>query len=95
MAVAVNLLYFGAYLDDSGFHFIHASTPEAKEAAGEEIIFNGIANMGTHVELGVLSVGIEGAVLGIPVFIIGHMVVLAIGGTAAIQAIRLELLRVL
>ena len=88
MAVAANLLYFGAYQDEEGgFHYMHAGTVDD---AGGEVVFDGLANMGTQISIGVLDLGIEGAIIGIPVLILGHMVVLAIGGTAAIQAIRLE-----
>jgi len=90
MAVAANLLYFGAYQDETGFHYLHSSTPGAKEAAGENVVFGGLSNMGTEMALGPMKVGLEGAVLGIPVLIISHTVVLAVGGTAAIQAIRLQ-----
>jgi V/A-type H+-transporting ATPase subunit I len=90
MALAVNLLYFGAYSDETGFHFMHTSTPAEKEAAGKEIIFGGLSNMGSDISVWTLELGLEGALLGIPVYIVGHIVVLAIGGTAAIQAIRLE-----
>ena len=86
MAVAANLLYFGAYMDD-GFQFIHTTTPADH---GDAVIFDGVFNMGTSMELAGLQFGLEGALLGIPVLIVGHMVVLAIGGTAALQAIRLE-----
>ncbi|MEF8900849.1 MAG: V-type ATPase 116kDa subunit family protein, partial [Halovenus sp.] len=48
MAVAANLLYFGAYQDEEGFHYIHSSTPGAKEAAGENVVFGGLSNMGTE-----------------------------------------------
>jgi V/A-type H+-transporting ATPase subunit I len=88
MALAANLLYWGVYEDSEGFHYIHAKTTE--EVAQNELIFGGLANMGTGFDLGPLSLGVEGAVLGIPVFIVAHAVVLAIGGTAGIQAIRLE-----
>jgi len=86
MAVAANLLYFGAYMDD-GFQFIHTTTPADH---GDAVIFDGVFNMGSSMELAGLQFGLEGALLGIPVLIVGHMVVLAIGGTAALQAIRLE-----
>jgi V/A-type H+-transporting ATPase subunit I len=46
--------------------------------------------MGTGFSLGPAQLGLEGALLGLPVYIVGHAVVLAIGGTAAIQAVRLE-----
>jgi len=87
MALAVNLLYFGAYRDEEGFHFMHYTTPDH---AHGEVIFAGLSNMGSHVTLGTLEVGITGAILGLPVYVLGHIVVLAIGGTAAIQAVRLE-----
>ena len=87
MALAVNLLYFGAYRDEEGFHFMHYTTPDQ---AHSEVVFGGLSNMGSQVAVGPLQIGIEGAILGIPVYLLGHVVVLAIGGTAAIQAIRLE-----
>ena len=87
MALAVNLLYFGAYRDEEGFHFMHYTTPD--QAHGE-VVFGGLSNMGSQMAVGPLQIGIEGAILGIPVYLLGHVVVLAIGGTAAIQAIRLE-----
>ena len=89
MALAVNLLYFGAYRDEEGFHFMHYTTP-GHVSEKKEIVFGGLSNMGTHITAGPLELGIEGALLGIPVYLLGHVVVLAIGGTAAIQAIRLE-----
>jgi len=90
MALAVNLLYWGAYEDsEGGFHFMHTYDPGTDEIHGE-VIFDGLSNMGGAVEAGPLQLGLEGALLGIPVLILGHIVVLAIGGTAAIQAIRLE-----
>jgi V/A-type H+-transporting ATPase subunit I len=90
MALAANLLYWGVYEDEEGFHYIHESTPAKKAEEGKEVIFDGLANMGSSFELGPLALGLEGALIGIPVFIIAHAVVLAVGGTAAIQAIRLE-----
>ena len=87
MALAVNLLYFGAYRDEEGFHFMHYTTPDH---AHGEVVFGGLSNMGSQMAVGPLQIGIEGAILGIPVYLLGHVVVLAIGGTAAIQAIRLE-----
>jgi len=88
MALAANLLYFGAYEDEAGFHFIHAKTPEKVDHG--EVIFGGLFNMGSEVTVGSITFGIEGALLGLPVLLLAHVVVLAIGGTAAIQAIRLE-----
>ncbi|MFC7072227.1 V-type ATP synthase subunit I [Halovenus rubra] len=91
MALAVNLLYWGAYRDEEGFHYMYEYKP-GYEPHGEEaeLVFGGIANMGSEFALGPLSLGLEGAILGLPVLIVGHIVVLAVGGTAAIQAIRLE-----
>ena len=90
MALAVNLLYWGAYQDEhGGFHYMHKYNPATDEVHGE-IIFQGLSNMGSDLVLGPLKLGLEGALLGIVVLIVGHLVVLAVGGTAAIQAIRLE-----
>lgn len=86
MAVAANLLYFGAYLDD-GFKFMHTTSPEDAPVEPE---FDGLFNMGSEASALGLEFGIEGALLGIPVLIASHLVVLAIGGTAALQAVRLE-----
>ncbi len=91
MALAANLLYFGVYEDSEGFHFLYAHGTEfAEKSAEKELIFGGLSNMGSTVDIGGLTFGIEGALLGLPVLIIAHLVVLAIGGTAALQAIRLE-----
>ena len=90
MALAVNLLYWGAYQDEEGFHYMHSSTPAAKIDAGKDIVFPGLSNMGSELVLGPLKLGLEGALLGTLVLVVGHLVVLAVGGTAAIQAIRLE-----
>ncbi len=88
LVVAVNLLYFGAYRGSSGgFKFIHSSRPDAVSG---EVIFGGLSNIGTELSLATFQFGLEGAVLGLPVLIAGHLVVLAVGGTAAIQAVRLE-----
>ncbi len=89
MALAVNLLYFGAYRDEEGFHFMHEYAPGYTPDHGE-VVFGGLSNMGSAISLGPLQIGLEGALLGLPVYLIGHAVVLAIGGTAAIQAVRLE-----
>ena len=89
MALAANLLYWGAYQDEDGFHYMHEYNPGSDEIHGD-VIFTGLSNMGSGVDIGPLYIGIEGALLGLPVLIIAHLVVLAVGGTAAIQAIRLE-----
>jgi V/A-type H+-transporting ATPase subunit I len=91
MALVANLLYWGVYEDSSGFHYLHAKTPEDGVPTDGDLIFSGIANFGSvPVEVGPLSLGLEGIILGLPVFIFAHILVLAIGGSAAIQAIRLE-----
>jgi V/A-type H+-transporting ATPase subunit I len=97
MALAANLLYFGAYRDDHGFHFMHTKDPSVVEKKIQEgsieegeMIFNGLFNMGSTTDIGFLTLAPEGAILGLPVLIVAQIVVLAIGGTAALQAIRLE-----
>jgi V/A-type H+-transporting ATPase subunit I len=90
MAVAANLLFWGAYQDEDGFHYMHKYDAAKKAEEGKDVVFKGLANMGTGVELGFLNIGLEGALLGLPVLIVAQLVVLAIGGTAALQAIRLE-----
>ena len=90
MALAANLLYWGVYEDEEGFHYMHESTPAKKAADGKDVIFDGLANMGSSFDLGPLSLGLEGALIGLPVLLVAHAVVLLVGGTAAIQAIRLE-----
>jgi V/A-type H+-transporting ATPase subunit I len=95
MALAVNLLAFGAYIDESGegsFHFIFSadyleyirSHPE-----DYELVFAGITTAFDPASIG--AVGIVALVGGILVAVIGHIVVLALGVTSAgIQAVRLE-----
>ena len=88
MAVAANLLYFGAVMGDGSFDFLIGTAPGD---VPDDAIFQGLSNMGNvHLELLGFQFGLEGALLGIPVLIAGHLIVLAIGGTAALQAIRLE-----
>ena len=89
MALAANLLYFGAYEDKEGFHFLHTKDPSELEE-GKDLIFGGLFNMGSTTDIGFLTLAPEGALLGLPVLIAAQLVVLAIGGTAALQAIRLE-----
>jgi V/A-type H+-transporting ATPase subunit I len=80
MAFVVNLLFFGAYQDPNGlFHFLviggHAHAPE-----GATVLFEGLINMGPLGWLG-----------GAVVFLVGHLLVLALGITSAgLQAVRLE-----
>ena len=77
MAFAVNLLFFGAYEDSEGFHFL---LTKAKAPAEAELMFPGLIHGGA------------GALLaGIVVLIVGHVVVMILGITSAgIQSIRLE-----
>jgi len=88
MAVAANLLYFGAIIGDGSLQFLHTTAPGEIPA---DATFVGLANMGSiHVDILGVQLAAEGALLGLPVLIVGHIIVLAIGGTAALQAIRLE-----
>ena len=91
MALAVNLLAFGAYIDQGGegsFNFIF--TPSALETvqqradAGEvQLVFEGMTTSPEFTALGIVA--------GILVAIVGHIVVLLLGITAAgIQGVRLE-----
>ena len=96
MALAVNLLAFGAYIDGSGegsFHFIF--TPEYLSYVQEHSVANGgeyelvFAGLTTAFEPS--GVGILALVGGVVVAIVGHLVVLLLGVTSAgIQAVRLE-----
>jgi len=94
MALAVNLLAFGAYIDDGGagsFTFIFtpsnlASAQERAAAGDVELVFAGISTAFEPSVIGIVA--LVGAIL---VAIIGHIVVLLLGITAAgIQGIRLE-----
>ena len=91
MALAANLLAFGAYIDDGGagsFNFIftpsNLANVQERAAAGEvELVFAGMTTSPDFTAIGVIG--------GILVAIIGHIVVLLLGITAAgIQGIRLE-----
>ncbi|TKX56413.1 V-type ATP synthase subunit I [Halorubrum sp. SS7] len=94
MALAVNLLAFGAYIDDGGdgsFHFIFSADYLAKvqETADYELVFAGITTAFDPASIGL--VGIVALVGGIVVAVVGHVVVLLLGVTSAgIQAVRLE-----
>jgi len=78
MALGVNLLVFGAYQDSKGaFHFIFM---EGGSTHGYEPIFSGLLTGGPGL-----------FVLGLLVFVLGHVIVLALGVTSAgLQAVRLE-----
>jgi len=81
MAIAVNLLAFGAYMDHGHFEFIFtAGELQYAQQNGYEIVFAGMTTQGPL-----------GVVAGLVVAVVGHIVVLALGITAAgIQGIRLE-----
>ncbi|QAU14384.1 V-type ATP synthase subunit I [Halorubrum sp. BOL3-1] len=94
MALAVNLLAFGAYIDEGGegsFHFIFTADHLAhvRETGSEELVF---AGMSTAFDPGAIGlIGVLGLVAAIVVAVIGHVVVLLLGITAAgIQGVRLE-----
>ena len=84
MAIAANLLAFGAYIDHGHFEFIFTSEHLAElEAEGANIIFPGLTTSPEYPILGLIA--------GIVVAVVGHVVVLLLGITAAgIQGIRLE-----
>ncbi|WP_435075164.1 V-type ATP synthase subunit I [Halorubrum sp. HHNYT27] len=94
MALAVNLLAFGAYIDESGegsFHFIFSAEHLAhvQETPSEELVFAGMTTAFDPAAIG--AVGVVALVGGILVAVVGHVVVLALGITSAgIQAVRLE-----
>ena len=82
MALAVNLLVFGAYLEGGEFHLIFFSD---HAPAAENVVFSGLVNVegGLAMVLGLLA--------GILVLVLGHMLVLVLGVTSAgLQAVRLE-----
>ena len=94
MALAVNLLAFGAYIDEGGdgsFHFIFSAEHLAhvQETPSEELVFAGMTTAFDPAAIG--AVGVVALVGGILVAVVGHVVVLALGITSAgIQAVRLE-----
>jgi len=94
MALAVNLLAFGAYIDKGGegsFHFIFTADHLAhvQETASEELVFAGMSTAFDPAAIGL--VGVLGLVAAIAVAVIGHVIVLLLGITAAgIQGVRLE-----
>jgi len=94
MALAVNLLAFGAYIDDGGdgsFHFIFSADylAEVQNTADYELVFAGITTAFDPASIG--AVGVAALVGGILVAVVGHIVVLLLGVTSAgIQAVRLE-----
>lgn len=88
MAFVVNLLVFGAYESHGATHFMLPGTEYATHLGGEGVIFPGLVWIGLEGSALGLILGLLGAVL---IFLIGHVVVLLLGITAAgIQMIRLE-----
>ena len=92
MALAVNLVAFGAYIDNGGegsYNFIFTPSRLAEVQANPdqyEVVFGG---MSTAFELS--AIGVIAIIGAIVVAIIGHIVVLLLGITAAgIQGVRLE-----
>lgn len=82
MAFVVNLLFFGAYVENGEFHFMINHGPQyvMEHTPEAEIMFDGLAHG-----------GIAGVVGGLVILIIGHLLVLVLGITSAgLQAIRLE-----
>ncbi|WP_209546079.1 V-type ATP synthase subunit I [Halorubrum trapanicum] len=96
MALAVNLLAFGAYIDGEGegsFHFIftpgqlsYVQGHTVAEGGEYVMVFSGLTTAFDPSAVGVLAL-----VGGILVAVVGHFVVLLLGITSAgIQAVRLE-----
>ncbi|MFW6018221.1 MAG: V-type ATP synthase subunit I [Halapricum sp.] len=82
MALAVNLLVFGATLHDGEFHFIFFMS-EAPNP--DEVVFAGLLGGEGAVAL------ILGGLVGVVVLVLGHLLVLTLGITSAgLQAVRLE-----
>ncbi|WP_121820283.1 V-type ATP synthase subunit I [Halostella salina] len=91
MAFVVNLLFFGVYVveTDTGaeWHFGMNHSPQYMLEQGtyhghevSEVMFGGLMHM-----------GVVGVVAGVLVFVVGHLIVLALGLTSAgLQGIRLE-----
>jgi V/A-type H+-transporting ATPase subunit I len=83
MAFAVNLLFFGAYIDGKGeYHYMlsHSAEWVMANKEGATVMFSGL-----------MHGGVASLVGGILVLIVGHLVVLALGVTSSgIQAARLE-----
>jgi len=82
MALAVNLLVFGAYQHNGEFHLIFFNgMPEDPSW----VIFSGLLNSSDPVML------IVGGIFGIILLVLGHLLVLVLGITSAgLQAVRLE-----
>ncbi len=88
MAFVVNLLVFGAWETGDGYmHFSFFESPSAVEGAAD-VTFEGLVWIGLEGGAILTVLGLLAAVL---VFVLGHIVVLLLGITAAgIQMLRLE-----
>ncbi|QKY20842.1 V-type ATP synthase subunit I [Halolamina sp. CBA1230] len=95
MAFAVNLFFFGVYVDEGGgWHFGHSGMPDAEAVAalgpGETLGYHGYEV--TEIMFGgLMHGGIASLLGGIVILVFGHLLVLALGVTSAgLQAVRLE-----
>ncbi|GAB7093876.1 V-type ATP synthase subunit I [Halolamina litorea] len=95
MAFAVNLFFFGVYVDEKGgYHYGVGGMPDAQAVAnlaqGETLSYHGYEV--TSIMFGGLYHGEAASlILGIVVLVLGHLLVLALGVTSAgLQAVRLE-----
>lgn len=85
MAFVVNLLVFGAYSHHGEYHFIFFSEKSLSEIPADQVMFAGLVNGSGAVDI------LIGALAGLVILFIGHLLVLALGITSAgLQAIRLE-----
>ncbi|NLV09602.1 V-type ATP synthase subunit I [Halomicrobium sp. HM KBTZ05] len=81
MALAVNLLVFGATLHGGEFHLIWFMS---EEPVADDVVFQGLLNLDG-------SMAIVGLLFGIVLLVLGHLLVLVLGITSAgLQAVRLE-----
>jgi V/A-type H+-transporting ATPase subunit I len=78
MALVVNLLFWGAYEHNGEIHYLTDKGPSAVPA--EELMFGGLVHGGVAFVL-----------LGVVIFVVGHLLVLMLGVTSAgLQGVRLE-----
>jgi len=78
MALVVNLLFWGAYEHNGEIHYLTDKAPSAVPA--EELMFGGLVHGGVPFVL-----------LGVVIFVVGHLLVLILGVTSAgLQGVRLE-----
>jgi len=78
MALVVNLLFWGAYEHEGETHFLTGKGPEAVENG--EVLFEGLVHGGPLF-----------VILGVLIFVVGHLLVLMLGVTSAgLQGVRLE-----